>query len=125
VGDGRRRRIGEPTGECLAGIEGEGGDVDKADHVRRLRPEGGHDLAAVRVAHDDRRTILAAEHLAQARDVIGERSQGELGGGDRVVGGLQALHHVAPARALGPRAVDEDDIRLAVGCHGVSFLSRR
>ena len=53
------------------------------------------------------------QHLAQPGHVIGQRGQRELRRGDVVAAGLQPLDDAAPARALGPRAVDRE--RYSVG----------
>ncbi len=94
----------EQRADRLALVEAEGGDVDEADDVRGVRAEGGHDLAAVRVADDDRRTGLPVEHLAQPGDVGGQRGLGELGRGDVVAAlveacSMTALQHEPSAQA--------------------------
>ena len=74
----RHRSLREQRSERLAFVEGERGDIDEPDDVRRVRAERGHDLAAVGVSDDDRRAVLKVEHLAQTGDVVGERGQREL-----------------------------------------------
>ena len=54
------------------------------------------------------------QHLAQPGNVVGQRGQRELRCGDVVAVGLQALDDAAPARAIGPCAVDKHDIRSGV-----------
>ena len=93
-------------------VKPEGGDVDQADDVRRVGAERGHDLPAVGMAGDDRRAVLAVQHLAEPGDVRRQRGLGELRGGDVVAVGLKALDDGAPARAVGPCAVHQNDIRL-------------
>src|SRR4029077_20917216 len=50
----RDRTLGEKRSERFAFVEAEGGDVDEADDVWRVRPERGHDLAALGMPHDTR-----------------------------------------------------------------------
>jgi hypothetical protein len=69
------------------------------------------DLAAVGVSDDDRRAVLKVEHLAQPRDVIGERAERELGRPHLEAVVLEALDHPAPTRPVGPGAMDENDVR--------------
>jgi hypothetical protein len=73
--------------------------------------QSSDDLAAVGVAGDNGRAVLARQHLAQPGNVSGQRGLRELGRGYLVPVGLQALDDRAPAGPVGPRAVDEDDIR--------------
>ena len=115
--------LGEKRAERLALVEPERRDVDEADDVRRLGTERGHDLAAVGVSDDDRRTVLELEHLTQAGDVVGERAQRELRRSDLEAVGLQALDDAAPARPVGPCAMDENDVRSTVHFGG-SLLIR-
>src|SRR6202023_3047776 len=96
-------------------------DVDQAGDVGGVGAEGGHNLAAVGVSGHDGGAVLEVQHLAQPGDVIGQRGQRELGGGDPVAVGLQALDDAAPAGAVGPRAVDENDVRSGVHL-GVPFV---
>jgi len=65
-----RRSLFEQGTDRLALVEPERRDVDQARHVRRVRAQGGDDLAAVRVAGDQGRALLAGQHLAQPGDVI-------------------------------------------------------
>src|SRR6204780_1133876 len=51
---------------------------------------------------------------SQTGDVVFLRGQGVRGGGDVVAVGLQALDDATPAGALGPCAVDENDVRSGV-----------
>ena len=44
-------------------VKPETGDVDKGDNVRSVRAQGGHDLAAIGMAGDDRGPVLDGEHL--------------------------------------------------------------
>src|SRR6266567_268900 len=60
---------------------------------------------------DDGRAVLERQHLAQARDIVGERRQRELRRADAVAGFLQALDDAAPARPVGPCAMDQNDVR--------------
>ena len=95
-------------------VKAERGDVDQSGDVRGVRAQGGHDLAAVGVPGDDGGAVLEVQDLAQPGHVIGQRGQRELRCRDMVAVGLQALDDAAPARALGPCAVDENDIRSGV-----------
>ena len=104
-------------------VQAEGRDVDQADDVRRVGAQSGHDLPAVGVAGDDGGTVLAVQHLAQPGDIIRQRGLRELGRGDGVAAGLQALDDGAPARAVGPRAVDDDEVRPRI--HGDSSFPER
>jgi hypothetical protein len=108
---GTHRSLLQQGANRLTLIQPEPRDVDQTDHVRRVRAESGHDLAAVGVAGDDGRAVLAGQHLAQPGNVSGQRGLRKLGRGYLVAVGLQALDDRAPARAVGPGAVDEDDIR--------------
>jgi len=92
----------------------EGRDIDQADDVRRVRAQSRHDLPAVGMACHDDRAVLAVQHLAQPGDVSAQRGLRELGCRDVVAIGLQALDDSAPTRAVGPRAVDQDDIRSTI-----------
>jgi hypothetical protein len=83
-------------------VQSEGRDVDQADDVGRVRAQRGDDLAAIRVAGDEGRAVLAGQHLAQPGDVIRQRGQRELGCCDVVAVGLQALDDGAPTGAVGP-----------------------
>jgi hypothetical protein len=58
----------EQRPQRLSLVDAEGGDVDDAGDVRRIGAERGDDLAAVGMAGDDRRPVLAGEDLAQAGD---------------------------------------------------------
>jgi hypothetical protein len=60
---------------------------------------------------EDGRAVLAGEHSADLRDVIRKRGLRKLRGDDAVAVGLEALDYVAPARAVCPGSVDEDDVR--------------
>ena len=90
-----------------------------ADRVRRVLAERGHDLAAVGVADDDGRAFLTAEHVAEARDVVGKRRLRELRCDDVEALGLQLLDNGAPARAIRPCPVDTE--RRSVGQTYESF----
>src|SRR2546423_6452682 len=79
---------------------------------------------STRVAGDDGRAVLGGQHLAQPGDVIRQRGQRKLGCCDVVAVGLQALDDGAPTGAVGPRAVDKDDVRYRVHFSG-SFLGSR
>ncbi len=61
---------------------------------------------------------MEVQHLAHAGDVVGQRGQRELGCGDVVAVGLQALDDAAPAGAVGPCAVDENDVRSSIHLGG-------
>ena len=76
---GRRAALGQQRADRFALVEAEGRDVDQADDVRRVGAQRGHDLAAVGVAGDDGRAVLAGQHLAQPGDVIGQRGSGNWG----------------------------------------------
>jgi hypothetical protein len=67
-----------PNGPA-SGVEPEGSDIDEPDDVGGFLTERGHDLAAVRVARDDRRAVLELEHFTEPRDVVGKRIERELG----------------------------------------------
>ena len=75
------------------------------------RAESGDHLAAVGVADGDGRAVLPGQHLAQPGNVSGQRGLRELGRGYLVTVGLQVLDDRAPDGAVGPRTVDENDIR--------------
>ena len=106
------RSAGDQSGGgagALAGVEGEGGDVDQADDLAGV---GGHvrdDGAAVRVADEHDRPVDGADELGQAGGVAGDRAQRVGVGDDSMAVGDQLLGDVVPARRLGERAVDEDD----------------
>jgi hypothetical protein len=106
-----RRTLRQQRADRFALIEAEGRDEDQADNVRRIRAQSSDDLTAVRMTGDDRRAVLAGQHLAQPGHISGQRGLGELGRDDLVAVGLQALDDRAPAGAIGPPAVDQDDIR--------------
>jgi hypothetical protein len=61
---------------------------------------------------DDSRPVLAGEHPPQASDVIRQLRQRELQSSDALSGGLELLDDGAPAGAVRPRAVGENDVRL-------------
>jgi hypothetical protein len=63
------------------------------------------------MADQEGRAVLAVQHLPQPDDVIRERGFRELECRDGEAAGLQALDDGAPARAVGPRAVHQDNIR--------------
>jgi hypothetical protein len=88
-----------------------------ATDVMRIVAERGHDLATVRMPDDDRRAVLEIEHLAQSRDIVGERRQWELGRRDPEAVGLEALDDPAPTGSVRPSAVDENDVRSPVHLH--------
>ena len=117
MGERRRdRSLREKCAERFALVEAERGDVDEPDDVRCVRAERGDDLAAVGVSDDDRGALLELEHLAQPRDVVGERAQRELRRSHLEALRLEALDHAAPAGSVGPGAVDENDVRPSVHC---------
>ncbi len=68
-------RFGKSS-ERLALIQRKGGDVDDADDVRRVCAERGNDVTAVRVASEDRRTLLQRQYLPQAGNIVGYRGSG-------------------------------------------------
>src|SRR5229473_1422800 len=114
-----RRRHGplrEKRTERLALVETERGDVDEADDVWSVSAERGDDLAAIGVAGDDRGTVLELEHLAQPRDVLGQRVERELRRSDLEAVCLEAFDDAAPGGPVGPGAMDENDVRSAVHC---------
>ena len=88
---GRMAALGEQAADRFALVQAEGRDVDQADDVRRVGAQSGHDLPAVGVAGDDGGTVLAVQHLPQPGDIIRQRGLRELGRGDGVAAGLQAL----------------------------------
>src|SRR5207249_11881852 len=61
---------------------------------------------------DNTRPVLPADPPPQPSDVIRQFRQRELWSRHAVTGGLEALDGGAPAGAVRPRAVDEDDVRL-------------
>src|SRR5260370_24963259 len=65
----RRRSLGQQRAERFALIQAERRDVDQAGDVRRVRAEGGQDLAAVGVPGDDGGAGLAVPHPAQPAPV--------------------------------------------------------
>ena len=97
-----------------------GGD-DRLRGQAALERSPGH--LRVRVARLRQQPTLARGHgLGRGLDepghltgvgghVLGQRGQRELRCGDVIAAGLQALDDAAPARALGPCAVDKNDIR--------------
>jgi len=107
-----RRPAVEQAADRFTFVEAEGGDVDEADDVRCVGSEGGHDLAAVGVADDDGRAVLASQHLAQPGDVSGKLGHRKLGCGDVVAVGLQALDDGAPTGAVRPGTMDEYNIHV-------------
>jgi hypothetical protein len=119
---GRRRSLFGERAKRLTLIQREGGDVDESDDVGRVGPERGDDVPAIGVPGDDRRAVLKRQDLPQACDIVCDGRQRELGRRDPVAGGLQALDDAGLGGAVGPGAVDEDDVRL-VGHAG--FLSVR
>jgi hypothetical protein len=108
------RRLGQQRAERFTLVKAERGDVDQACDVRGISAQGGHDLAAVGVPGDDGGAVLQVQHLAQPGNIVGQCGQRELGCADVVAVGLQALDDRAPAGAVGPCAVDEDDVRSGV-----------
>src|SRR5262249_37755357 len=102
----------------------EAGDVDESDHVRRVLPEGGDDLAAVRVPGDDRGAILPGEHLTEPGHVVGKRGEWELRRGDREAVLLEVLDDGAPARSVGPGSVHEHDVQRGIHCGPPSWRLR-
>ena len=120
-----RRRYGplrEKRTERLALVEPERGDVDEADDIRGVGTERGDDLAAIGVAGDDRGAVLELEHLAQPRDVVGQRVERELWRSDLEAVCLEAFDDAAPARPVGPGPVDENDVRPAVHLSHTPFV---
>jgi len=61
----------QQSADRFAFVKPEGCDVDQASDVRCVRAQGSDDLAAVGVAGDDGRAVLAVQYLAQPGDVIG------------------------------------------------------
>ena len=55
--------------------------------------------------------FYANDSLSQPGNVIGQRALRELRGDDVVAVGLQALDDGGPAGPVGPRAVDQNDVR--------------
>src|SRR4029077_13740563 len=51
--------------------------------------------------------------LPKAGNIVGERGERELRGTDAEARVLEALDHAGPARPIGPRPVDENDVRTA------------
>jgi hypothetical protein len=70
------------------------------------------------VSDDDRGPVLELEHLAQPRDVVGERVERELRRPHLETLSLQAFDDAAPAGPIGPRTVDEKDVRSVVHVGG-------
>ena len=68
-----RRTLLQQRADRLTLVEPEGRDVDEADDVRCVGAERGDDLASVGVGRENGRAALAGEHVADPRDVIGER----------------------------------------------------
>jgi hypothetical protein len=120
----RGRAAREERAQGLALVEREGGDVDEPDDVRSLVAERGHDLPPVGMAGDNRRAVLELEHLAEPRDVVGERAERKLGRPHLESPTLKAFDDSVPAGAVGPSSVDEDDVR-AIAQTGDSFRSNR
>jgi hypothetical protein len=60
----RGRRTLEQRTDGLALVEPEGRDVNQTDDVRRIGAERGDDLTAVRMAGEDRGTVLSTNRLA-------------------------------------------------------------
>src|ERR1700733_10146344 len=104
----------QQSADRFAFVKTEGRNVDQASDVRCVRAQGSDDLAAVGVASDNGRAVLAVQHLTQPGDVIGQGGLRELRCRNVIAGGLQPLDDGAPARPVGPRAVHKDDIRLSV-----------
>ena len=101
-------------GEGLAGLGGEGGDVDQSDDVGQVTGLGDH-RAAVGVADEQDRSVGLADHLLGAGGVVGERRQGVLHGVERVVAAaVQLDDDLRPVGGTAPETVDEDDVRLVV-----------
>lgn len=73
------------------------------------------------MASHDSRTVLEVQDLAQAAYVICQRTHRKLRGSHVVAVGLQAFDDLAPTGAVGPRAVDKNDIR-QITHFGWSFL---
>ena len=107
---GSRRSLAQQGADRLALVQPERGDVDQANDVGRVGAERGDDLAAVGVPGNDGRPVLAGQDLAQPGDVSGQRGLRELGCGDPVPVGLQVLDDGAPTGAIGPGAMNEDDV---------------
>src|SRR5260370_34797313 len=93
----RGRSLSQQRAEGLALVEAKGRDVDQADDIRRVWAQRTDDLASVGVAGDDGWPVLTSQHLTQARDVISERSRGQLRARDRAASGLHAPGNGAPA----------------------------
>ena len=109
-----RRAAAQSGAQRFALVQAEGGDIDEADDVRGVGAERCHDLPAIGVSDDDRRTALTVQDLPQPGDVVGQRSLRKLRGDDGVPLRPEALHDGAPARPVGPRAVHQHDVwRLA------------
>ena len=61
----RRRRWADPEErpKRLALIDPKSGDVNETHHVRSIRTECGHDLAAIGVTRHDGRPVLTGKYL--------------------------------------------------------------
>jgi hypothetical protein len=92
-----RGSLRQQGADRFALVQAEGRDVDQSGGVRRVGAEGGDDLAAVGVADNDGRAVLAVQHLTQPGDIRRQRGFRELGSGEVVAAGLQALDDGAPA----------------------------
>src|ERR1700719_3393012 len=117
----------EKRAQRLALSQPKGGDVYERDDVRCVGSECRHDLAAIGVAGDYRRAVLTAEDLPQACDVGRQRSLRKLRRGDLEALGLERLDDPAPARSVGPGAVNENNVwffahslLLESGCWSIS-----
>jgi hypothetical protein len=108
VREGRGRgALREQPADRLALIQPERRDVDQADDVGRVRPQGGDDLPAVGVAGHDGRPVLAVQYLAQPNSPPEWRNSRQ-----------PAFPGVAP--------LDFSNFRPAVHClWGVNFTVRR
>ena len=74
---------------------------------------------------DDGGAVLELEHLAQTRDVVGKRVERELRRSDLEAVCLEALDDAAPAGAVGPGAMDKNDVRPAVHFSPTPFVELR
>jgi hypothetical protein len=62
--------------------------------------------ATVGVAHQDDRPFLRVHNSLHYRDVVGERSERDLDGGDEITVSLENRNDPVPAASVGEGAVD-------------------
>ena len=99
----------------LAGIRGEGGDVDQPGNAV-ICPRRCDNGSAVRVADENGRAADPPQRALHCRDVACECVEAVLGSDHLVSLRPKGGDHLAEGRAVGPDPVDEHDARL--GFHG-------